>query len=168
MASREGRTVVLGLGNLLMADDRAGLAALERLRDEWFVPHDVELVDGGTWGMNLLPLVEGAERLLVLDAVDAQVPAGTVVELHNDEVPAFLACKLSPHQVDLADVLALARLRGSLPNEMVLVGVQPGRIEMSAEMTPVVEGSVQAMVERAVHWLDAWGKGCRRREAVHA
>ena len=63
------RTFVLGLGNMLMADDGVGLAALARLRDEWCLPHHVELVDGGTWGMNLLHIVEGADRLLIFDAI---------------------------------------------------------------------------------------------------
>ena len=62
------RTLVIGLGNPLMGDDGAGVAALERLRDEWELPPEVELVDGGTWGMNLLPLVESAPRLILVDA----------------------------------------------------------------------------------------------------
>jgi hydrogenase maturation protease len=151
-----------------MADDRAGLAALERLSEEWFLPHDVELVDGGTWGMNLLPVVESAARLLVLDAVQAGSPPGTLLELCGDAVPALLQSKLSPHQVDLRDVLAVARWRGSMPEELVLVGVEAGRIEMGSDMSAAVERSIEAMVQRAVYWLERWGKQCRRRELAHA
>ena len=75
------RTVVLGLGNPLMGDDGLGLAVLGRLRDEWDLPGTVELVDGGTWGMNLLPLIEDAPELVLIDAIRAGAPAGTVLEL---------------------------------------------------------------------------------------
>src|ERR1051325_10660770 len=96
-----GRVVVLGLGNMLMADDGIGLAALARLQDEWFVPMDVELVDGGTWGMNLLPIIEGASHMLVLDAINQDTVPGTLIRLHGKAVPRFLAQHLSPHQIDL-------------------------------------------------------------------
>ncbi len=78
--------VVLGLGNMLMTDDGIGLAALARLQDEWFIPPGVDLVDGGTWGMNLLPVIESAHRLLVLDAIDHGREPGTLLELRDAEV----------------------------------------------------------------------------------
>jgi hydrogenase maturation protease len=158
MAAPEAtRTVVLGLGNMLMADDGIGLAALARLQDEWFIPPTVDLVDGGTWGMNLLPIIETADRLLVLDAIDSNSPAGTLAELHDEEVPRFLAQKLSPHQIDLREVLALAQLRGTLPKELVALGLQPARMEMSTELSPEVALQLGALVDAAARQLEAWG-----------
>jgi len=101
MTADHPRTVVLGLGNLLMADDGVGLIALARLEEEWFVPRDVELVDGGTWGMNLLPVIEKADRVIFLDAIDLGDPPGTLIRLEDEEIPRFLGVKLSPHQIDL-------------------------------------------------------------------
>src|SRR5690348_18483909 len=69
-------TVVIGLGNPLMGDDGLGLAALARLEQEWQLPPEVELLDGGTWGMNLLPVIEDAQRVLLIDAIHADLPAG--------------------------------------------------------------------------------------------
>ena len=69
MSRPPSRTLVIGLGNPLMGDDGAGVAALDRLRNEWDLPEDVELVDGGTWGMNLLPLVESTGHLVLVDAI---------------------------------------------------------------------------------------------------
>lgn len=156
------RTVVLGLGNMLMADDGVGLAALARLEEEWFVPRDVELVDGGTWGMNLLPVIERADRVLILDAIDLGDPAGTLIRLEGDEIPRFLGLKLSPHQIDLREVLALAELRGTFPSQVVALGIQPERVEMSTVFSPVVAARLDQLVHLAAEILYDWGIGvCR-------
>jgi hydrogenase maturation protease len=148
-------TVVIGVGSPLMGDDGLGLRALQLLRETEFEPH-VEMLDGGTWGMNLLPFIESAERVLVLDAIDAGREAGAVIVLEGDAIPRFLSTKLSPHQIDLREVLALAELRGTLP-ELIAVGLQPGRVEMSSELGEEVERGLPALVEEAVARLSAWG-----------
>jgi hydrogenase maturation protease len=162
------RTVVVGLGNPLMADDGLGLAALERLRVEWELPSEVTLVDGGTWGMMLLPMIEDAEELLLLDAVRAGRPPGTFIELARHELPRYFAHKISPHQIDLREVLAVADLRGNLPERIAVVGVEPERVEMSSELSPVVDERVDEVVEAAVEQLTAWGHTCRRSAAAPA
>jgi hydrogenase maturation protease len=160
MPTETRRIVVLGLGNLLMADDGLGLAALAHLQDEWFVPPQVDLVDGGTWGMNLLPIIESTDRLLILDAIDAGQRPGAFIELRDAEVPRTLATKLSPHQIDLREVLALATLRGTIPADMVALGLQPARIEMSTELSPVVQVGLGELVEAAARTLAGWGVFC--------
>ena len=161
MRSHEERPiVVLGLGNILMADDGVGLTALARLQDEWFVPPEVDLVDGGTWGMNLLPIIERADQVLVLDAIDTGARPGTLAQLRDMEVPRFLSTKLSPHQIDLREVLALAQLRGTLPRELVALGLQPERIEMSTELSPAVADRLGDLVEAAARTLAGWGVDC--------
>ncbi|HZI26890.1 MAG TPA: HyaD/HybD family hydrogenase maturation endopeptidase [Gemmatimonadaceae bacterium] len=162
MTADHPRTVVLGLGNLLMADDGVGLIALARLEEEWFVPRDVELVDGGTWGMNLLPVIEKADRVIFLDAIDLGDPPGTLIRLEDEEIPRFLGVKLSPHQIDLREVLALAELRGTLPGELVALGIQPARVELSTTLSPVVEARLDQLVHMAAETLMNWGFGvCR-------
>lgn len=159
-------TVVIGLGNPLMGDDGLGLAALEALREGWdFEPH-LELMDGGTWGMNLLPFIESADRVLILDAIKANAAPGTLLELDRDQIPRFLATKISSHQIDFREVLALAELRGTLPAELVALGVQPDAVEMSAELTPVVRERVPALLERALERLELWGYRVTRRAAA--
>jgi hydrogenase maturation protease len=162
MIADHPRTVVLGLGNMLMADDGIGLAALARLEEEWFIPRDVELVDGGTWGMTLLPVIERADRVIILDAIDVGDPPGTLIRLEGDEVPRFLGLKLSPHQIDLREVLALAELRGSLPGQLVALGIQPERVEMSTTFSPPVAARLDQLVHLAAAVLYDWGIGiCR-------
>jgi len=139
-----------------MADDGLGLAALEELRAYRFAP-DVELVDGGTWGMNLLGTIEDAGRLLLLDAIHAGRPAGSLVVLRDEELPRYLFTKVSPHQVDLREVLALAEFRGTLPRETVAVGLEPQRVEMSDSLTPLVRARLALVVRAALGVLEAWG-----------
>ena len=155
-----GEVLVIGLGNPIMADDGLGVAALERLRQGWSLPESVRLVDGGTWGMNLLPLIEEAERVVFLDAIDAGRPAGALILLEREELPRFLALKLSPHQIDLREVLALAELRGTLPSDLVAIGLQPGRVEMAFGLSPEVESRLDDLLTAAVKRLERWGYAC--------
>ena len=162
MIADQPRTIVLGLGNMLMADDGVGLAALARLEEEWFIPRDVELVDGGTWGMNLLPVIEAADRVLILDAIDLGDPPGTLIRLEGEEIPRFLSMKLSPHQIDLREVLALAELRGTLPGQVIALGIQPARVEMSTVFSAEVGSRLDQLIHLAAEVLYDWGIGvCR-------
>lgn len=154
-------TLVLGLGNPLMGDDGLGLRALARLRQEWEV-EGADLVDGGTWGMNLLPLIEDAPRVLLLDAIDVGATPGTLVELERNEIPRLFARKLSPHEVDLREVLALAELRGTLPQETAALGIQPRDVELSTELTAEVAAQVEVLLERVIARLRKAGHACRR------
>lgn len=155
-------TLVLGLGTPLMADDGIGLAALALLREGWSFSPPVDLVDGGTWGMNLLGLIEDAERLLLLDAIHAGHPPGSLVVLRGEELPRYLFTKVSPHQIDLREVLALAEFRGSLPAETVAVGLQPARVELGSELSPIVRDTLPTLVAAAVATLRSWGHRVER------
>lgn len=159
-ASEGAGILVLCLGSSLMGDDGVGLAALERLRREWELGAGVTLADGGTWGMNLLPEIESAGRLVLVDAVRTGRDPGTVVRLEGDRIPRFFATKISPHQVDLKEVLALAELRGTLPPTVVL-GVEPARVELSTDLSPEAEASVPRLVRSVVEVLEAWGADVR-------
>ena len=157
MSDIRGEALVIGLGNPLMGDDGLGLAALDRLRTQWELPAAVRLVDGGTWGMNLLPLIEDAESVVLIDAIDAGRSPGELVLLERDEVPCFLGLKLSPHQIDLREVIAPAAFRGRLPQRLVVIGLQPERVEMSAVLTPAVARHLGTVVTGVVSRLGDWG-----------
>jgi hydrogenase maturation protease len=156
-------SAVIGLGNPLMGDDGFGLVALERLRDEWMLD-GVELVDGGTWGMSLLPLIEDSDRVVLLDAIAAGARPGDVVVLERERLPIYLMRKLSPHQIDMRDVLATAEWRGKLPAETVAIGVQPLSVEMRLDLSPEVDGAVEAVVAIVIARLEQWGHRCSPRE----
>jgi hydrogenase maturation protease len=145
MSISKHRVVVIGLGNPLMGDDGLGLAALERLRD-YSLPPEVELVDGGTWGMNLLPVIEDADELILIDAIDTGAAPGTPIRLEHAQLPRYLATKISPHQVDLRDVLALAELRGTLPPDTVALGLQPASVELRNSLSDTLRCAVDDLV----------------------
>lgn len=155
-----GPTLVVGLGNPLMTDDGIGLAALERVRAAWDPPagSGVEHVDGGTWGLFLLPEIERAGAVIFLDAIKVGAEPGTVIELSREEIPAALSViGLSVHQLALADLIALASLRGTLPKRTVAIGIEPLYVRMGTSLTRVAEASLDAVVERALARLEAWG-----------
>ena len=153
----DSQTVVLGVGSPLMGDDGLGVAVVEMLRERW--PHDPDLVflDGGTWGMRVLPWIEGARRLLLLDVIRDEQAPGTVVRLEREELPRHLKHKLSPHQIDLSEVLALAELRGSFPEEAVALGIEPDRVELHDGLSPKVRAAVPELIEAVRAQLTAWG-----------
>lgn len=153
----ERATLVLGLGNPLMGDDGLGLAALEALRETYAFEPPVELVDGGTWGMNLLPLIETAGRVLLLDAININARPGTPVVLTREQIPRVLTTKLSPHQIDLKEVLAVAEFRGTLPDDTRALGLQPDRIEMSTQLSEILRIRLPELVDAAVDQLERWG-----------
>ena len=169
MTEARDRTLVIGLGNPLMGDDGIGLAALEELVAGWDVG-GVELVDGGTWGMNLLPVIEDAGRVLLLDAIHKDAAPGTTYRLSRHELPRYLATKISPHQVDLRDVLALAELRGTLPQDTVALGVQPASVEMRSSLSEIIRAAVPDLAEQVVQELAQRGHPAQRffAEGIHA
>jgi len=162
MTADPDSTLVLGLGNPLMGDDGVGLAVLSRLQQGWDC-EGVHLVDGGTWGMNLLPLIEDAGRLLLLDAIRLGVEPGTVHLLTRDQLPRYLSHKLSPHQIDLKEILALAELRGTLPEVAVALGVEPAAVEFSTNLSQPVEAVLEELTDLALRQLGQWGHSCRDR-----
>jgi len=166
----DARTVVIGVGSPLMGDDGVGVAAVELLRRTLGPVEGVALLDGGTWGMQLLPDIEDAERLLVLDAIhDGRAP-GTVVRLEKEELPRLLYHKVSPHQIDLREVFALAELKGTFPRMAVALGVEPAAVELQDGLSPEVERALPGLLEAAVAQLRAWGHdvGEPAREDVRA
>ena len=168
VASEGGLDLVLGVGNPLMGDDGLGIAAVAALRDRWPDSESLALVDGGTWGMTLLPLIEAASRLLIVDAIDRGALPGTPITIEGDEIPRQLALKLSPHQTDLREALALAELRGRLPAETVAIGIQPASIALSTELSAVVADGFPALLRDVEVRLRQWGHRPSDVEALDA
>ncbi|HVI50421.1 MAG TPA: HyaD/HybD family hydrogenase maturation endopeptidase [Candidatus Sulfotelmatobacter sp.] len=151
------RVVVLGIGNTLMTDEGFGVHAIEALEKRYDMAEGVEIVDGGTTGMELFGDLQGVEHLLVVDAVRAGQPEGGIVRLTGDDVPAFFKTKLSPHQIGLSDVLAALRFAGSEPESVVLIGVKPVSLDISMEMTPQVAACVDPVIGMVVEELKVLG-----------
>jgi hydrogenase maturation protease len=154
----EKRKVILGLGNLLQKDEGIGIHALNRLTE--ILPaaeKDIfELVDGGVLGLNLLPLVDECSHLLVFDAIDAGKLPGTLIEMSGAEIPLYADIKLSEHQIGFQEVLGLAMLRGTFPEHLHLIGVQPEDVSTGMDLSPAVQAVLEQVVRRGIEILRGW------------
>ena len=147
--------LVLGLGNLVHADDGVGIHAVQRLEHDSRLPPGTTLLDGGTQGLALLSHIMGFRRILVIDAVDVGEAAGTVVRLEQkalDRLPG----KPSVHQLGFADLMIALRLLGDTPDELVVIGVQPLSTEWSAELTAPVSAALDRLLEAVIEQLTSW------------
>jgi hydrogenase maturation protease len=149
--------VVLGLGNVLRRDEGLGIRALQMLQERYALSREVQLVDGGTLGLELLAYLEDARRLLVLDAALTDGPPGALIRLAGEDVPAFLGMRASPHEIGLADLLAVLRLRDLETEEVVVLGMQPEVIELGWELSPAISARLELLVDMAVSELERWG-----------
>jgi len=134
--------LVLGLGNVLLGDDGAGPAVIAWLRQTRRVPNGTRLFDGGTLGLSLLPYLEDARRVILVDAVAADARPGTLVRLEGVDVGPAVATRLSPHQVGVADLLDGARWHGREPERLVLLGVVPQSIELGVGLSDPVRSAL--------------------------
>lgn len=149
--------LVLGVGNLVMSDDGVGVLVAQKIQQMYRFPGNVEVMDGGTLGLDLLPMLENITNLILIDAVETGKKAGTCIRLYGQELPIALETKVSPHQMGLKDLLAVSELMGHSPKEMVLIGVQPGSIEMEIGLTPEVEAQLETLVSNVLIELKNWG-----------
>jgi len=151
--------LVLGIGNLLWADEGFGVRAVETLQRGWRLPDNVRLLDGGTQGLNLIDAVRAADILVVFDAVDYGLAPGTLKRIEGEEVPSFLgAKKMSLHQTGFQEVLALAQLLGGAPRHLLLIGVQPVELEdFGGSLRPAVKAQIAPAIEMALEYLADFG-----------
>ena len=140
-----------------MCDDGIGVRVVHKLQQEYRFPENVEIMDGGTLGLDLLPKLENLSYLIMVDAVETGKKAGTCVRLSGQELPIALETKVSPHQMGLKDLLAVSELMGHSPREMVLVGIQPECIEMEIGLSPSVASQLDTLVSNVLVELQRWG-----------
>jgi len=153
-------TAVVGLGNLVHADDGVGVHAIQRLIGDRRIPSDVLLMDGGTQGLALLPHISGYDRLLVIDAVDVGAEPGTLIRLEGKACES-LPGKPSVHQLGFADMMIALRLLGDEPPEVVVFGVQPLSTGWSNELTEPVEKALDQLPDLVIAELGRWAAAPR-------
>lgn len=151
--------VVLGIGNVLWADEGFGVRCVETLQREWtFAPH-VDLIDGGTQGLYLIENVQSATKLLIFDAIDYGLAPGTLKLIEDDEVPRFMgAKKMSLHQTGFQEVLCLAQFTGHYPAQVLLIGCQPEELEdFGGSLRDIVKQTLPQALALGLERLREWG-----------
>ena len=158
--------LVLGLGNILWADEGFGVRAVEAFHEAYGDRSDVEVLDGGTLGAYLINSVMDAKRLLILDCAELKATPGTLRVLRDEEIHLWSSTKLSAHQTGMNDVLAKATLMGYEPEAITVIGVQPNELEdYGGSLTDVVRARLDEAVQLAADELKRWGLPVEKREA---
>ena len=140
------RVLILGLGNLLLGDEGVGVQVAEELKG-LELPNGVAVVEGGTGGLGLIGLMEEYQKVIIVDAADMGCPPGRVVRFTPLEAQLKTAeAPLSLHQIGLGEVLALAEALEVAPAELVIIGIQPSRVEMGAGLSPEVERAIPKII----------------------
>lgn len=163
------RALVLGIGNVLWADEGFGVRAVEALHERFALPESVTLMDGGTQGLVLLADVTDRSHVLVFDAIDFGDAPGTLRVLRDRDVPAWAGAKMSLHQQSFMELLAIADLQGRFPPHLALIGVQPERLtDFGGSLSPCVAARLPEAIDCAVDVLRGWGFDSQRRSAPPA
>lgn len=149
------RIIILGLGNLIRSDDGVGIHAIHHLFRDRRIPGSIELLDGGTLGLQLLPAIQGVTHLLVLDAINTGAPPGTLARFDMSEMEP-LPGSPSVHQIGFADVLAALHLLEKFPQQMILLGVQPEETGWGDKLSNGVQAALPALIEAALEELQQW------------
>lgn len=151
--------LLLGIGNVLWADEGFGVRVIERLQKSYRFPENVKVMDGGTQGVYLVEHVQAADVLIVFDAIDYGLSPGTLKRIENRDVPNFLgAKKMSLHQTGFQEVLAMAQMLGRYPRHLLLIGVQPEELDdYGGSLRPIVKAQIQPAITMALSFLQTFG-----------
>lgn len=150
-------SVVLGIGNILLTDEGAGVHASRRVAALLAEREDVVVIDGGTLSFTLAPALESAEQLIVLDAAELRAAPGTTRAFFGNEMDRFLnRGRRSVHEVSLMDLLDIARLVDAFPQRRVLVGIQPQKVEWGEQPTASVAFGIEQAAQLAAQWVEHW------------
>ncbi len=166
MLTADKNILILGIGNLLWADEGFGVRAVEALHQSYMFPENVKLLDGGTQGIYLLQDVRDADILVVFDAVDYGLPPGTLKRVEGEEVPKFMGVKkISLHQTGFQEVLAMAEMMDDAPEHLLLVGVQPVELDdFGGSLRPEIKAQIIPAIDVALDYLHNFGIEATKRD----
>lgn len=148
---------LIGLGNILMRDEGVGIHAIQYIQKKFVIPPELEIVDGGTSGLDLLPFIENRENVFFVDTVNFSKAPGHIDVLTNEQIPALFGIKDSLHHMGLMDVLAAVQLLERLPKHMCLIGIQPRAIETGLELTGTIRERLELFTNTIVTQIESRG-----------
>ncbi len=149
--------LVLGIGNLLIGDEGVGCRTIEELCRRYSMPPEVQCIDGGTAGFELLTYLDGRREVILIDALRDDRAPGTVVKVEDEHVPRAFLARTTPHQLGICDVLAAAELTGIQPERLVLFGIEPKDLDIGLTLSPEVQAAMEKVVHAVVDQLRQFG-----------
>ncbi|MCX8031675.1 MAG: HyaD/HybD family hydrogenase maturation endopeptidase [Thermodesulfovibrionales bacterium] len=151
---------LIGLGNILLKDEGVGVHAINKIRKEYsFTPH-VEIIDGGTLGLDLLPYFEKYSKILIVDAANLNESPGTIKVFNINELSKLICKKFSVHHIGLPDIITACKLLNLHHEEIKLIGIQPYSIESGLELSPLISNKINLLIDHIIQQLDNWGIRC--------
>ena len=160
--------LVLGIGNVLMRDEAIGVRVVEELGKRFCFSQEVELLDGGTSGIELLGYISNRDHLVIIDAIRAGHPPGTVLRVEGEDVPAQFQTRISPHQLGISDLLATAMISDQMPKNLLLFGVEPKEITMGLGLTDEVRAGMERLIVLVAEHLKSLGCDVRESDGADA
>lgn len=151
------KIMVLGVGNILLRDEGIGVRVVEHLKEAYRFPDNVELLDGGTAGLDLLPVVRDVDHLIIVDTVKTNEPPGAIFRFTPDDIEVKVPYKTSLHQIGMVEVFAIAEALGRKING-VIIGIQPEDMsDWGLELTPTIEAKIPELMALVLKELEAVG-----------
>lgn len=151
---------IIGLGNILLKDEGIGVHAVNAVKERYTFSPEVEIIDGGTLGLDLLHFFEGTDKVLIVDAVDFKKAPGYIGTIEDDDIPSTLFAKLSVHHIGLSDVLFAAKLLEITPAKLRLIGIQPESLDVGLAMTERINGKMEEVIGAIISTLKEWNIEC--------
>ena len=148
---------VLGIGNILLQDEGFGVRVVEELQRRYRFSDTVQLLDGGTLGLDLLGFIDGTVKLLILDAVDGEAAPGTFFRFEGDALQTYFHEKVSLHELGVKEILISLELAEKKVQEVIIIGVQPQSLDLGLELTAVIASKVDMVIDAVIRQLQNWG-----------
>jgi hydrogenase maturation protease len=145
--------LILGIGNILLTDEGIGVRVAEKMR-EMDLPPDIEVMDGGVGGLNLQFCIQGRKKVIVVDAVKAGAPPGTLFRFTDKDLAAKKGVMRSAHGIDFSDVISIVNFLGTRPEEIVFLGIEPESLDASMELTPLMEKNIPVLINLVMKELE--------------
>lgn len=159
MAYVSKKVIVLGIGNILLKDEGFGIHVVNELKRQYNFPSNVEVIDGGTAGINLLSIIETASHLILIDVVQSKKPPGTIFRFKPDKMPKDVVYKRSLHQIGFNEIFGIANILEKFP-DTTIIGIQPMDIKSyEMDLTPELKKRVKDVVE--IILMEIEGMGCK-------
>ncbi len=155
-----GRISILGIGNILLSDEGVGVHAVNAIKKKYSFSPEIDIIDGGTMGLDLLPIFQTQDKILIIDAVDFNKEPGYVGTLEGSNIPSVLNAKLSVHHIGFSDLLFAAKLMRETPPEVYLVGIQPKSLDVGLDMTEEIRVKLDSIIDLTIQKLKEWNVEC--------
>lgn len=150
------KITIIGIGNTLYQDEGVGVHILPLLEERFLKDSAIEIIEGSTDGIALIEPVEDAEYLIIIDAINAGKPGGTIITLEGEEIPAYYGIKMSIHQVGFQEVLWAAKFRERYPKNIMMFGMQPSTMELGIELSETNQERLHELAAKVIEQVDAW------------